>query len=124
MITKEGFDFSFQPEGCQECKGACCRGESGYIWITPKEIERAAELIGVEFDDFSSRFVKKVNYRYSLVEKRLEAGDVGCIFFDERSCSCTIYDARPSQCRSFPFWESFKNDSSEVFKECPWVKPI
>ncbi len=33
IVTKEGFDFTFDPIGCETCEGNCCIGESGNIWI-------------------------------------------------------------------------------------------
>ncbi|MFB1032365.1 MAG: YkgJ family cysteine cluster protein, partial [Aliarcobacter cryaerophilus] len=33
-------------------------------------------------------------------------------------------DYRPTQCRTFPFWEYFKNNEKEVYKECPAIKNI
>jgi Fe-S-cluster containining protein len=34
---------------------------------------------------------------------------------------CKIYNSRPKQCRTFPFWEDFKNNTKELIKECPGV---
>ena len=36
---KSGFGYSFDPSKCSVCKGKCCIGESGYIWISKSEIE-------------------------------------------------------------------------------------
>lgn len=45
------------------------------------------------------RFVRRVGSRYSLIEK--PGGD--CVFW-ERERGCTVYEARPEQCRTWPFW--------------------
>jgi len=120
MLKKDGFKFAFDPTACFSCEGRCCTGESGYIWITPKEMQDIADLLEYDFDDFTSKFVKKVGYRYSLVEKKVD-DSYECVFFDSKLKRCSIYEARPKQCRTFPFWDSFKDDVDEVVKECPGI---
>jgi Fe-S-cluster containining protein len=120
MIKKNGFKFAFDPLACGSCEGRCCTGESGYVWITPKEMQEVAKLLDMGFDEFTSSYVKKVGYRYSLVEKKVGAS-YECIFFDSKLKRCSIYEARPKQCRTFPFWDSFKDNIDEVVKECPGI---
>jgi len=120
MIKKEGFKYAFNPAACASCEGRCCTGESGYIWITPAEMQSVADLLGLEFNEFTSKFVKKVGYKYSLVENKI-GDNYECVFFDSQKKQCSIYEARPKQCRTFPFWDSFKDDVDEVVKECPGI---
>ncbi len=117
-VEREGFSFRFFPLKCNICNGACCRGESGYIWVSISEMRDISNMLGVEFDEFTRRFIKKVKYRYSLSEKILKKGDYGCVFFDENNLCCLIYEVRPKQCREFPFWDRYKKDCREVFEEC------
>jgi Fe-S-cluster containining protein len=70
------------------------------VWVTAEEIARIAEHTGMETDEFSRRYVRRVGDRYSLKERA--GGD--CIFWD-KSAGCTVYAARPLQCRTWPFWE-------------------
>jgi len=44
------------------------------------------------------------------------------LFFDEAQRNCGIYELRPKQCRSFPFWEYFKTHTKELEEECIGVK--
>jgi Fe-S-cluster containining protein len=83
---------------CTKC-GACCTGAPGYVWVSPEEIAQLAEYRGLSVPEFSSKFVRKVGRRYSLVER--PGGD--CIFWD-KTAGCTVYSARPVQCRTWPFW--------------------
>lgn len=83
---------------CTRC-GACCTGAPGYVWVSPTEIEALARLRGEAVDQFSRRFVRRVGKRYSLVE--MPGGD--CVFWDSKQ-GCTVYAARPVQCRTWPFW--------------------
>lgn len=118
---KDGYNYGFDSSACASCGGHCCRGESGYIWTKYDEIERLAVHIGLGLEDFAKMYLRKVGHRYSLIEKELAVDDVACIFFDENAKQCGVYEARPSQCRTFPFWEQFKNNEDEVKAECPGV---
>jgi Fe-S-cluster containining protein len=73
-------------------------------------------------DEVSIKYLKKVNHRYSIREKKLGEGDYACIFFDEKNNGCSIYEARPNQCKTFPFWEQFKCNKTEAKQECPGVR--
>ncbi len=119
--SKEGYDYCFDPLQCASCGGHCCRGESGYIWVKPEEISRIATYLTLSVEDFATIYLKKVGHRYSLIEKLLSQNDHACIFFDETKEQCSIYDVRPLQCRTFPFWEQFKNNKNEVKLECPGI---
>ena len=63
-----------------------------------------------------------VNNKYSIKEKLLSKNNYACAFFDVDKKQCSIYEARPSQCRSFPFWEYFKHNVDELKQECPAIK--
>lgn len=121
-IKQDGYEFSFDSSECNICQGFCCRGESGYIWINYQEIIKVANHLSLSRDEFSSKYIKKVKHRYSLIEKQLGYKDYACIFFDEKLNRCGIYEVRPNQCKTFPFWEQFKGNEMEAKKECPAIK--
>ncbi len=120
IIKQKGFKYSFNPSACESCEGRCCSGESGYIWVNIKEMENIAKFLQISFDEFTFKYIKKVRYKYSLIEKR-DGKNYECIFFDSKSKRCTIYEVRPKQCRTFPFWDNFKKNIDEVVKECPGI---
>jgi len=120
IVEMEGYDFRFDPNACAACEGACCRGESGYIWMKPSEIETMAKYLDIDLALFAKKYLRKVGHRYSLIEKRLGEGDYACIFFDEHNRRCGVYCVRPRQCRTFPFWEQFRGNE-EVRQECPGI---
>lgn len=122
MITKEGFNFNFDENKCNECGGKCCIGESGYIFLNINEIKKIAKFLNMDFETFTMKYIRKVGDRYSLIEKNHTSGKA-CIFFDDIK-KCSIYDVRPQQCRTFPFWDSFKNNPNGACRECPGVKII
>ncbi len=116
MLEDSNFPFRFDASKCTECGGKCCTGERGYIFVTPKEIQGIAEFLGFDFDRFCQNFVKKVGYRYSLREVLETNGAYSCIFF--KNGVCQIYQKRPTQCAKFPFWDCYKEDWTDLLKEC------
>ena len=117
------FAYSFDCKACEGCGGKCCVGESGYIFTSIAEIEKISQFLGMEFNQFTQTYVKKVGYKFSLIEKRYQEG-FACIFFDEVQKNCTIYPVRPKQCRDFPFWEIFRDGEhlDYLLKECKGIK--
>jgi len=120
LMKKEGFAFAFDAKACEECGGRCCIGESGYIWVTPAEITALSESLNLQRDEFITKYLSKIGYRYSLKELDFNNG-FRCIFFDIDKKQCNVYENRPSQCRTFPFWDHFKNNIREVEEECPGI---
>ncbi len=86
---------------CTQC-GDCCTGAPGYVWVNRDEIAAIASELKLTVDEFEKRFVRKVGIRKSLIE--YANGD--CVFFDGHARKCTVYNARPRQCRTWPFWQS------------------
>jgi hypothetical protein len=87
---------------CTQC-GDCCTGAPGYVWVNQEEIESLAAQIGeTDVEQFERLYVRTVGIRKSL--KEFPNGD--CVFFDDQTRKCTVYGARPRQCRTWPFWES------------------
>jgi Fe-S-cluster containining protein len=86
---------------CTQC-GNCCTGAPGFVWVNQQEIAELARVIGVAVEEFERRYVRQVGLRKSLVE--FPNGD--CVFFDNQKRNCTVYEARPRQCRTWPFWKS------------------
>ncbi len=122
--TKEGFNYAFDDSECSNCKGNCCIGESGYIWINFVEIQNLSNLLKISVDDLKKDHLRKVGYKFSIKEKKLSFNNFACEFFDTSLRQCTIYEARPKQCRTFPFWDYFKENEKEVYEECPAIKNI
>jgi Fe-S-cluster containining protein len=86
---------------CTGC-GNCCTGAPGYVWVREEDIERLAAHLGLDVDAFERRYVRRVGIRKSLIEY----SDGDCVFFDPQKRNCSVYEARPLQCRTWPFWDS------------------
>ncbi|NND97597.1 MAG: YkgJ family cysteine cluster protein [Pirellulaceae bacterium] len=109
---RDGLQFE-----CTQC-GACCSGEPGYVWVNEDEIVALANEMGLETDAFERKFVRQVGSGRSLIEYP----DGDCILLDPLTRKCTVYDARPIQCRTWPFWDSTlrkKKDWKETCEVCP-----
>ena len=102
---------------CTRC-GRCCTGAPGYVWLDKKEIQRIARFLRMPAEEFQKQFCRRVFVRVSLVERA--NGD--CVFFTP--AGCRIYQVRPLQCTSFPFWkQSLKSraDWEALKQRCPGV---
>ena len=124
IIKKDGFNFAFDASGCDSCAGNCCIGESGYIWISKDEIKVLAQHLNISEEETRVKFLNKMTYKYSIKEKKIGENNYACTFFDLQKKQCGIYEARPIQCRTFPFWDYFKENEKEVYAECPAIKSI
>lgn len=120
-IKKDGFDFTFDPSACEACSGHCCCGAPGYIWVNQNEIQQMCNVLKMNSIDFIHAYLNRINNRFSLKERYSEHG-LECVFFDARHSNCSIYEVRPIQCRTFPFWEHVKADRAYLMKECPGVE--
>ncbi len=123
IITKEGFAYGFTLSSCETCGGKCCTGESGYIHVNKTEMERIATFLQIDINQLKERYLYKHGYKYSIKERE-ENGNYECIFYDSKEDGCTIYAARPVQCRTFPFWDYYKNRVDELKNECPGIVDV
>jgi len=101
---------------CLRC-GACCTGAPGTIYVAPNEIVSLAHTLSMSAADFMARYLYPYKDSFSIREDARGR----CLFYDE---GCTVYEARPLQCRTFPFW--FDNVRSEsrwrqIREHCPGI---
>lgn len=124
LITEEGYDFTFDPSTCSRCPGTCCLGDSGYVWVTTSEIKKLSTFLNITVDTLHKYYLTKYQYKYSINEIQLAENSYACIFFDLDKKRCSIYDVRPTQCRTFPFWEQYQLYKDDTYFNCPAVKHI
>jgi len=109
---QDGLQFT-----CTQC-GNCCTGAPGVVWVDETEIEAIAEVTGKSTGEILLMHTRLYAGRRSLTE--FANGD--CTFFDPEKRGCTIYEARPKQCRTWPFWNSnleCKASWDALSPECP-----
>lgn len=102
---------------CTQC-GDCCTGEPGAVWVNQDEIDALADYLGMDAAAFERQYVRKKGVRRSLHERF----DGDCILFDKQTRGCSVYPARPVQCRTWPFWHRNLVTPArwdETCRECP-----
>jgi Fe-S-cluster containining protein len=85
--------------------------------VDDEEINLLADHFSMPIDEFEKVYTRKVGRSRSL---RDQAND-NCIFFDD-GAGCLVYEARPRQCRTWPFWEhnlETPQTWKDVQQKCP-----
>ncbi|MCC7299553.1 MAG: YkgJ family cysteine cluster protein [Verrucomicrobia bacterium] len=82
---------------CQRC-GACCRW-SGHVLLTEADIARLAAASGLSEEEFIARYTILAANRRQL--SLSDTSDGHCVLLENDRC--TLYEARPAQCREFPY---------------------
>ena len=106
---------------CTNCSN-CCRHDPGYVFLNEEDRQALMSITKLSRRDFISTYCRIVDIhgfkRVSLIEKP----NYDCIFWADGGC--TVYQARPVQCRSYPFWSPFlesREDWDQLEASCPGV---
>jgi Fe-S-cluster containining protein len=86
--------------GCTRC-GACCTGSPGAVWVDEQEIDALAAALDIAVPQFERDYVRQEGSRRKLYE--WPSGD--CVLYEPDGQSCSCHQARPRQCRRWPFWD-------------------
>jgi len=110
---QKGLRFS-----CQQC-GKCCWDQGDYteVYVTHEDVDRLATHLGLYPSEFTKKYVVKSD-GYDV----LKSCEGACILLADNHCCA--YPARPSQCRTWPFWPQNLYRHAwygEVRKRCPGV---
>jgi uncharacterized protein len=104
-----------------ECQGSgrCCtsRGAYGYVYLTEKDQRRLARFLEMSKQEMKRRYCDLTQGWVHLKDPQLD-----CAFLEDKRC--TVYEARPEQCRTWPFWP--ENMQAKVWREeiasfCPGI---
>jgi uncharacterized protein len=104
-----------------QCQGSgrCCvsRGEYGYVYLTLEDRRIMAKWLKITTSAFTRQYCEKQGGIWKLRDFNEH-----CRFLKGKACG--IYEARPTQCRTWPFWPenmSAKAWAKEVKAFCPGV---
>lgn len=98
---------------CMRCN-VCCR-QAGYVYLDAHGADNIARFLEIDPYLFTEMYCD-LQDRQRLVLKKNE--DESCVFLTERGCS--IYLARPQQCRDFPVkWRTPRS-----FEYCAGLWPL
>lgn len=83
----------FECTGC----GDCCRFSEAAVFISDDEVTAMADYLELSESEFRNIYIDREKSPQQLFNPSDD-----CIFL--KDLKCQVYDVRPSQCRTFPFW--------------------
>lgn len=107
-----------------ECTGSgkCCtsHGEFGFVYLNREDRQRYAKFFNLSTAEFTRKYCEKTGGIWHLKE---DPKNPDCMFLVGGK-RCGTYEARPTQCRTWPFWPEVMNAKSwakDVKAFCPGV---
>lgn len=97
-LYKSGLRFE-----CTGC-GECCksRGRYQYVYVCLEERRLLAKHLGLKTAEFTRQYCRKTDGFFHLSNPSND-----CQFLD--GVRCSVYEARPQQCRTWPWWPQNMN---------------
>lgn len=88
---------------CSAC-GKCCKSSDNRVFINPREREAIAAVVGITTEAFDLNYTKDIIHSdgTKLTTLKMHPDKKQCIFLVGNKCS--VYEARPVQCRTYPYW--------------------
>ena len=102
---------------CQKGCIKCC-DQVGFVYLTEDDVKRAAKYLLMTPAAFERKYV----YRTRFKRRFRKPWDRQCPFLLKDGCS--IHPAKPTQCRTFPFWPELVGDREEwnrTAQYCPGI---
>lgn len=96
---KDAITFS-----CTSC-GKCCKTKgSNRVYLNLAESEVMSSHLGLSLEAFHEKYTDNRLDKNGLMLKSIKQHETKkqCTFLDGNKCS--IYEARPTQCKTYPFW--------------------
>lgn len=114
---KDGLAFE-----CQRCS-ACCRHEPGFVFLSQADLDALCAGTGMDEDAFIAVYCRWVPWEGGVEILSLkEKANNDCIFWGDKGCE--VYQNRPYQCSSYPFWGSILRDKKyweDCARDCPGI---
>lgn len=102
MSTKSRWFKDTIQFACTQC-GKCCKGRTN-VFLNSHEAEAISSHLNLTKFEFSKNYTeeKEVGDKLLISLKSKVDNGGGCVFLKDNKCS--IYNVRPTQCRTYPFW--------------------
>ncbi|RAP39139.1 hypothetical protein DID80_00610 [Candidatus Marinamargulisbacteria bacterium SCGC AAA071-K20] len=103
---------------CQQ-SGNCCKCP-GYVYVEESDISNMAEIKKESVSDFKKNYVQRQKSWQLIASPNFRPN---CFLDDNNGCS--VYEARPKACRTYPNWpEIWVSDEAllQEMKVCPALK--
>jgi Fe-S-cluster containining protein len=85
---------------CSECPGYCCSYR--LIPVTERDVSRLAAHFGITPQAAETRFTKIIDGEVAMRTRRDRVYSNICMMFNQEKRCCSIYEARPEICRTYP----------------------
>ena len=99
--------------------GNCCK-YPGFVYVNDNNITEMAKQLNMSKQTFRQQYVKKQN-GWDIISSPTHQPNC----FLNSNCKCSVYNARPKACQSYPNWATIWESDDTFLKEttlCPGLK--
>lgn len=100
---------------CLKCPAWCCSYPN--IFVTANDLARLARHFNISEGEAAKRFTKhSAHYNRAIMRHKPDSlFGSACRFLDSKTRRCTVYEARPHGCRTYPggrcgYWDFLKEE--------------
>ena len=103
-----------------ECQSGCtkCCEQQGFVYLNEGDIARLADHLKLTVADFEAQYV----YRTTNMRRLRVPRHAQCSFLDGGGCS--VHAAKPTQCRTFPYWPELLDSRRAWHRTGEWCPGI
>lgn len=105
---EKGLNFA-----CTAC-GKCCLGKQTNVFVNPAEVKAAAAALNMQLFDFVDKYTEDREEANDKLLTSIKNVNGACALLGADKKTCSIYRARPIQCRTYPFW------TGNIIGEAEW----
>ena len=106
---------------CTRCQ-RCCRIDPGVVLLSQNDLDQLSAFLDLPEREVRERYCRVVDMGGVMQLSLREQANYDCVLWEEGGCS--VYAARPLQCRSFPFWPAQLADEESwrmAGEDCPGI---
>lgn len=106
---------------CKRCS-YCCGHSPGFVYLSQKDVYLLSRHFNLSQKEFIEKYCRCANYyEGKQVVALKEEKNYDCTLWKN---GCTAYEARPVQCRTYPFWSwmiANRETWNDCAKDCPGI---